>query len=445
VIEVLALAGLVVAGLIGAVVTASAKGRPNAGRMESLVRAAVQAGLEDVRSVASFTESPRVWGRRGALGVVLERYRQADARDVGTTIAITGLPLGLSLQRDVTGLSPAAWLRAPSVATGDEAFDRAMRVSGATRPARALLDASTRALVLDVFCGRLALDGRASHTREHRAHLADGQLSFDCPRRDTGDDPDLVAGYLAELLRLTDALCRPESLEARLLGNVRTDPEPGVRLACLRELLDGEGQAPGGESREALLAAVADGDESVQLEAAIALGQDGRAALLEIATRSWSSDSCAARAVVALRSALPPEPAAALLRHALREHRWETAAACLETLGFARSLPHELAADALRTPNGSVAAAAARALGRAGAAPSLLLLRDAQARFAQDGAVVQAVRAAIDSIRDRLGDAHEGQVSLVDTESGRVTVTDAEAGQVSLPEPAHPRPRGGRR
>ena len=423
---------MAMAGVVGAYM-AKAGDR----RTERWMQAARLAGLTDVAWSASLVRTPAVRGRHRTLQVALEPYRDVDTRNEGSTIVVTGLPPELEIQRDA-GVSLGALLRPASVKTGDEGFDASIRVTGSPRLALALLDAATRERVLDVFCVRLKLDGRAVVTRQQRAHVAGGRLTFDCPRPRAGDEAETLAAYLGEVIKVADALTPPESLEVRLLANVRSDREPAVRLANLRELLAGDTGAPA--LREALRVAVEDGDENVQLEAAIGLGGEGRATLQEIATRSWSSDTCAARAVSELRSALPAVEAAGILRRALAESRWETAEACLETLGLSRAVAHlDLVTEVLRVHRAGVAAAAARAIGRIGNAQSIAHLRDAESRFPRERAeVYEAFRHAIAAIRARLVDAEAGQVSLAAADEGRVSLTRDQAGQVSIERKADP-------
>jgi HEAT repeat protein len=297
---------------------------------------------------------------------------------------------------------------------------------------------------------------------ERHAGLGGGDLWADCRETAGRFAPDVLAEHLRDVLALAQRLTSVESLEVKLAGNAREDPVPSVRVANLRTLLEHYPEHPA--THAALQAALTDGDEEVQVVAAIASGALGRPVLLEMVAREWTGDACAARAVRELRSHLPAEAACAALSHALRTRRVQTAHACLESLGHrgSRSVPAiarvlavehgelaDAAAHALGMTNAHAAEkplldalmrdtsiariASAEALGRVGSAAAVPLLKDAEARHPSDVALRRACRQAVAAIQSRLSGASPGQVSLVASAAG------PESGQLSLPDPAEGR------
>jgi hypothetical protein len=244
----------------------------------------------------------------------------------------------------------------------------------------------------------------------------------------------LVAAHLLELLALAVRLTEPGDVPARLAANAREDRNPAVRRASLlrlAELADRTGALP------TLRRALDDADEDVRLEAALALGADeGHAALLEIARAEVPIDANAARAAHAMGPALPTEDARFLLARAMRARHLETAAACLEALGQRGVEQASMIGRVLEMERGELAVAAARALGHVGAAPSIVLLREAEARTPREAALGKAAREAIAEIRSRLSGAEAGQVTLADGDEGRVSLTDDQGGRVALAPPA---------
>ena len=176
-----------------------------------------------------------------------------------------------------------------------------------------------------------------------------------------------------------------------------------------------------------------DVDEDVRLEAAIELGASGRPALLRIATDARAGDTCAARAIETLRSAFPADQAGTVLAQALGNRRLRTAAACIESLGRRGPDQAEAIGRVLAVEHGELARVAARALGRVGAAPAIVLLHEAVERLPRDRALREAATEATVAIRARLVGAGEGQVSLAGDEPGRVSLARDEAGRVSVP------------
>ena len=242
---------------------------------------------------------------------------------------------------------------------------------------------------------------------------------------------------------------------------MRSDPEPRVRLENLLALAR---EYPESEvTTAALRAACDDANEEVRVRAATALGEEGRRTLLEIAKMEHTEDQPAARAVIGLGDHLSAEDTRAILAHALRTRRIQTARACVSSLGWrseadaipvlARVLAVEkgevavAAAQALAETGlpeaeapllaalvreiAEVRAAAAEALGRVGSAAGVLPLKETEARDPDD-ATRRAARQAVAAIQARLPGASPGQLSLAATEAGALSLAEDETGRLSL-------------
>jgi hypothetical protein len=381
------------------------------------------AGLEEVRLRTLAGWPTRVEARRGPLRVTLDATYNHAAERACTRVDIFGLSteIGLWPQGQFPGVP-----RARDVAVGDGEFDSAIVVTGPPVLASALLREPVRRLVREMFAARVS-QRDAGAVAESDIRVARGRL---VASRVVGDQPEWIADHLGRLLALAEALRPVIDPGTRLAANARDDPEAGVRRTCLRRLAS---EYPGRPATMAALRqALADEDESVQVDAAIELGAEARPTLLEIATREWSSDECAARAVRELRSALPTEQARATLSLALRTRRTQTAEACLDSLSHRGPEQAEVLERVLGLTDGPLAAAAARALGHVGSAPAIVRLREAQARLAGDAALRRATREAIDAIRARLVGADAGQLALSAPEPGRVSLADESQGRLSL-------------
>jgi HEAT repeat protein len=258
---------------------------------------------------------------------------------------------------------------------------------------------------------------------------------------------------------------RPADLLGRIAANMRSEPEWRVRMQDLRLLAEGYRGQPA--MREALLRACEDPHHELRLRAAEALGEDGREALLRMATDP-AGEAYAARALLALGEHLPRERGLEILGSALKSRHVETARACLEALGrvgsaavvaplakvlavergelavaAARALGACRAAEAeaplLRTlarQAGELGAAVAEALGEVGSAAAVLPLQEAAAREGADEGVRRAAREAVARIQSRLQGATPGQLSLSEGEAGQLSLAAEDpAGRVSVVEP----------
>jgi HEAT repeat protein len=429
-------------------------------------RTAGRVGLADV------VEGSSLWfgglaGMAGALRVDFDSYQRGkeEQYESGTRIVIHG-DSGLTLRREVVQSGFERMMGIREIELGDAAFDAEAWVLGTPEFARAVLDAGTRNELRTLLGGAIRVAGLPI-TLPAVVTVVDGDLKAEIPARDGGNRPEVLAGALRTLLEIARKLQRPADIPGRLAENMRSEPEWEVRLQNLRLLAEAFPRHP--RTREVLKRGCEDEREEVQLAAGLALGgEEGRRTLMEIATREWSSDACAARAVGGLGDALPPARAQAILSHALRTRRTRTAQACLDALGLAggpgvvellakvlaiengdlgiaaaRALGASRAEEAevpllralVRAP-GQVREAAAEALGRAGSARAVLPLKEVAASSAASAALRRAARQAVAEIQSRLQGASPGQLSLAEGDAGQLSLADRDQrGRVSIPSP----------
>jgi hypothetical protein len=397
------------------------------------------ADLRDLRVEPQGT----VTGRDGALTV---SFSASQRRSASHEVAVRGLFLGLAIER--AGLGSRFWetVGVRDVEVGDPAFDADLTLRAIPRlPAFALLDAETRALIRSVF---LTGEGAA---------LSSGVLSAQFVKHFGGPQLFTVETVRA-LLALGHRLRAPAEPEARLAAIAAGDPLSGVRAKALATLVEEAPQRP--ETRAALLAGTRDAVPAIRLQAARALGSAGEPALHALASDASIEDAVSAGAITALGPRFDRVQARSILSRAVRVGRLETAIATVrvlatdgaaevpaiaevlalthgsiavaaaEALGAIGASSGEAALiEALRRHEPSVAAAAAHALGRCGTAASVPDLKDAEGR--RDD-VSRAARTAVAAIRSRLVGASPGQVSLAGGGAGQLSVADAADGRVSL-------------
>jgi HEAT repeat protein len=329
-------------------------------------------------------------------------------------------------------------LVATEIELGDAEFDREFYLEGPSALLRAVFDAETRKLVLQL----------------PHVEIAAGQL------RMKGDSEVLE--------RIADRLARLDDLPASLADNARRDQNPQVRLQNLSTLIREYPKHPA--ARSALRVASEDESDEIRLRAGIALGEEGEATLLDLAlggklATGWTADDAiSARAVVALEERLSPKRLQEILETALLRRRTQTARACIDLLR--RSGGAEAVGELVKimlTGRGEIAAAAvqalgatgsdsaerplldalerglpelrvpvAEALGRMGSARSVLPLKEAEDRFPADSNLRRAARQAIAEIQSRLSGASPGQLSLAEGQGGRLSLAGDEAGRLSL-------------
>ena len=416
--------------------------------------AAAACALTDIEGGGRF-ERRTLEGRSGAFRVRLEqavRGTDENSRQFETRLfvdRVEGEPVPVTLRRERRGflerdLSPR------EIEIGDKGFDDDFHVTGPHTFVRALLDGATRRLLrillleLDLEVSRGSLRGTLLVTTSWEQHET------------------ALARMLSLLLDAARRLERPRDLVRRLADNARLDPLPEVRLQNLLTLVREYPEHPATD--EALVAGCADASEWIRVRAATALGERGRATLLEVVGRDDPDDDAAAQAIEVLGRHLAPARTVWLLGRALRARHTQTARACMTALGddgdadaigvLSRVMGIEegdlavAAADALGATGSSAAepalvaalereipelrVAAARALGRAGTAGAVLPLKEAEARYSREARFGQAARQAIAEIHSRLGGVSPGQLSLATAEAGTLSLVDDERGRLTL-------------
>ena len=375
--------------------------------------------------LGAFQEAAKLCGLRvGSISSPSEIPVHLEARADAVTMRIEGIPgqnRKFSVRVLVTFPGPPGFLgvrirpeaQRPAGArefeAGDERFDSLFFVEGPARLLTMLLDAETRRLL-------------AAASSAGQLTIANGQVQVETFDRDL---ESLLPTLLALGRRFSEevdvAQCRAE--------NARQDSTAGVRLSNLLTLAREFPREPG--TVETLRAACADSSPQIRLRAAMVLGAEGRDILVAVA-EGLEDDESSARAVAHLGRDLPLDRTRALLDHALRRRRIQTARACLEALGrsgdTAAAEPPLL--QALRHEELDIRIAAAGALGRIGSAAAILPLKEAAEGASPE--LRRAVRQAIAEIQSRLQGASPGQLSLAGDEAGQLSMPEAEAGQLSL-------------
>jgi HEAT repeat protein len=411
------------------------------------------AGLE-VTSHVPFRAS--VSGRRGRHGLRIEPFEHSRSNR-GIRVVIDGLSDAVGLQGEGFGTAIEKTLGSREIEIGDAPFDQSLFVRGEPAMLRALLDAETRRMAVEVFAGRVRMDPFAPRQVQMSVRVAYGELRaefFD--RRNTQDEPEV--GTLQALFALAERLAPVERIADHLATIARTDPVSRVRGHALATLQ--HDYASAAAAREALAAALADADPEIRLLAALAQPEAGRTVLEQLATSIDASDECSARAVQGLADRLTLDVGRRVLEAAGSASKEKTALAALPSVARAGGVDEVV--RALRHPSHLVAAAAARALGAVdaraaeepllealtrdsidvgvaaaqalgliGSARAVLPLKELQARgrFGVD----KAAREAIARIQSRLTGATPGQLAIADDASGDVSLSEDPSGRVTLP------------
>ncbi|PYQ01969.1 MAG: hypothetical protein DMF82_17660 [Acidobacteria bacterium] len=455
---VLAVGSLVLAVIAGLAWRAwNARDDPGPEPLSSLplyATAAAACGLTDIET-GGRPRRRTLDGRRGPLRVRIEQTvlgEEEDARRYETRIVVERREgvVPMTLRRERRGFL-RRYLSSREIEIGDKGFDDDFHVTGPHVFVRALLDARTRRLLrtllleIDLQVDRGRLSGALLVTMPWLLHEW------------------ALARVLGVLLEAAGRLERPVDVARRLGENARLDPVAEVRLQNLLMLVREYPERPA--TGEALVAACGDASDWIRVRAATALGERGRATLLEVAERDPPDDAAAAQAVTVLGNKLSPEQARDILGRALRTRQEGTARACLIALAhrddaesvasIARVMSVEkgalaiAAADALAATGaaaaeppllaalgrevGDLRVAIARALGRVGSAAAVAPLKQAEAR-ARAADFSRAARQAVAEIQARLPGASPGQLSLASGEAGRLSLTEDERGRLSLKE-----------
>jgi hypothetical protein len=430
-------------------------------------RAAADAvGLTEATSSSLLGVETGLTGRVGLLRVALERYRRGR-HEKGTRVVIDGLghpSYEFALRKEGVGSAIEKVFGEREIELGDREFDRRAYIHGSPRVVQAVLDAETRGLVGELIAGRIPTgDPTPGEPLKARVAVSDGALRAEIPEPAFRPGGERLAGALRTLLSAAERLRLPDDVPARLAENVRSEPVPAVRLANLLTLAR---EYPGyAVTGEALRAASRDPDDEVRLRAAIALGDDGRDVLSQMASSLDVADGGSARAVSALGEDLDVGEAGRILHRSLEAERRATARAAVAALGRAggpevvepltavlRDEDDELVVAAAKAlgATGSAAAepeliaaldrdgptvwpAIAEALGRVGTAAAVAPLRTMASRFPFDLGLRRAARQAIAEIHSRLTGATPGQLALADEDAGRVSLAEENVqGRVSI-------------
>ena len=437
-------------------------------RAQAWREAARAVGLTNVQTSSFFGLETKLTGQAGALRVRLESY-QRGRHERGTRIVIGGLRHGsyaLTIRAEGVTSTIEKAFGEKEFELGDEAFDGAAYIQGAPALIRALFDEDARRALQGCLGGRLRLRSAAGdESLAVRTSVSDSELRVEIRERLFSSLRRVLPEALRALVGLGQRLARPDDLAARIADNTRQEPLPAVRLANVQALAR---EFPGHpKTRETLLASLRDESQAVRLQAAVALGPDGRETLVDLATRNDSRDEIASRAILALGADFPPAQALARLQHALRAERPAVTRACIEIIGrtggpagvdalsgVLASASVELAVAAARAlgtapcasasaeraliealghESSDVQVAAADALGAIGTPMAVVPLRNCGGGRLFSGDASRATRQAIAAIQARATGASPGQLSLAAGEAGQVSlVEDDLRGRVSM-------------
>jgi HEAT repeats len=448
------------AGVIGATaaLTAALARRGEKYRAASWKQRAAECSLTAIETGRRFPFREFLRGRRGPHGVRIERFKEGKSNR-GIRIVIDGLAQGVSLKREGLGTAIGKTLGSREIEIGDVPFDESLFVRGEPAVLRALLDAETRRMALEVFGSRVPMEPFASRYVGMSVSVAAGELRSEFPDRlgVAQDEPQVET--LQALLALAERLAPFEGTVERLAAIARKDPVSRVRGHALAMLQRDIPAAP--ITLEAMTASLGDADPDVRLFAALSQKEAGRPVLEELATGRDVPDECSARAVEALGDGLSLDVGCRALEVARAGDKEKTALAVI--LPVARAGGVDAVVQALGMPNDAVAAAAARALGavqaraaeeallealgrdsdevRMAAAHALSVVGSIRAvlplkELEQHGrrGVDKAAREAIARIQASLQGATPGQLAIADDASGHVSVSDDPSGRVTLPD-----------
>ncbi|HWM90132.1 MAG TPA: hypothetical protein VN493_05145 [Thermoanaerobaculia bacterium] len=346
---------------------------------------------------------PRLTARAGPIEVTIEAFGEPSQ----DTRIVVKAPVAPDFEK--VKIYPQSVPSARDVQIGDPGFDDALSIEGPALQLFALLDSDTR--------------------RQMRTVNGAGRLEISPGQIQAIQSKGAVSDVLPSLLEIVKRLGTPADIPRSLVENVKRDSESGARLQNLLALIREIPGDPG--TGEALRAACSDWSSPVRLQAARAMGAEGRDILLELAHR-LEDDGISAEAVSFLGRELPAEQAKTLLDRAAVNGRPRTVRACLEVLGRGGAAGEALLIQTLRHEEADIQLAAARVLGRIGSAAAVLPLKEAAKHFGRDLGFGQATRQAIAEIQSRLQGASPGQLSLAGAEAGQLSLAQDEAGQLSL-------------
>ena len=417
--------------------------------MEARYQVANACGLTRIHHLHDWTVS----GVHGALQVRMETVR--DERQATTRVTIDGVVRNVQIVPAGRGGTADLVFGDRDVQVGDPFFDAAFLLQGPAASVRGLFGAYARERARAVF----AMDARV--------RIGGGALSAEF--EDRAGQPAPTEWQLKELLALAHSLEPGATDAARLAEIALRDPQPSVRAMALETLAKEAPTLP--KTREVLREATRDASAAIRLQAAQALGDEGRPTLHALAADATIDDAVSAAAVAALGGYVTFARAMPLLDRAVADARVQTACALLKVMGRGSLAEAQVIASvlarvdgtgvagessanaaiaqaalealldtrvpiaegaflaALASPSPGVVLAATRGLERVGTAQAVPPLRDVEAR---GGDFARAARMAIGAIKSRLSGASPGQVSLAGGDAGQLSVVDAADGRVSL-------------
>jgi hypothetical protein len=325
------------------------------------------------------------------------------------------------------------------ILTNDRAFDARVVAQGDELRAAAILDSTARAVAAQAIGGL-------------GANLCLGTIHYETKTPlDTEDDANRIIEAVHALIALAKALAADDSsLPVRLLGNVRSDPHPGVRYRSLSVLLDHFPASA--ESKTAIQIALTDPSTSSRFLAALNLGQDGFSHLERIALDDAAPERLRGRAIHALVKLEPIERVVDVLERVLETTVWEVKISALEAMAKIGHLPasragtleemvasrdtkaisavlelieatharsfEQMLIDLIGSsgrgfPAGTIVETAVRLLGDLGTVRSVEPLLDLSKLIFIDPSLKRTARIALGEIQSRLGDVDRGRLSIV--------------------------------
>jgi hypothetical protein len=435
------------ASLVAFVVHESAKHAGAGRRRDVRYRVAQACGLTRIEHL----HGREITGLHGAL-----RVRIGTVRDEGqgtTRVTIDGIVRNVQIVPAGRGSTADLVFGDRDVQVGDPFLDAALLMQGPPASVRGLFGAYARERARAVF----AMDAKV--------RIGGGALSAEFEER--AGQPAPAEWQLQELLGLAHSLEPGATDAARLAEIALRDPQPSVRAMALDTLTKEAPTLP--RTREVLREATRDASAAIRLQAAQALGDEGRPTLHALAADPAVDDAVSGAAVVALGGYMTFARAAPLLERALSDVRARTACALLKVMGRGSAAEAQVIASVLARLDGPDAAAssraeivraalealldtrvptaegpfvaalasarpqvvlvAARGLERFGTARAVPGLRALEGRGGEER---RAARTAIAAIQARLTGASPGQVSLAGGDAGQVSVADSTDGRVTI-------------
>ncbi|HET6899911.1 MAG TPA: HEAT repeat domain-containing protein, partial [Vicinamibacteria bacterium] len=387
-------------------------------------------------------------GRWGSLTVTFHAQATRGIVVIGGPSSVLA-DVSMRLERTVASVYSRL---SPEIEVGDPDFDDAVYVEGPAPLLRAILGEPTRGLLLRLLRGRVT--ELARHPLHVQIIVLHGQVNAELSPHEPGGPWTALPEALGLVLDTARHFVLPQDLPVRLARNASHDSLDAVRAANLSTLAQ---EYPDADlTRATVRAACDDPSDEVRLQAAVALGPEGRRIVLAIATREDAAEEHAARAVETLGVDLPADTCASLLARALRAGQTSLALACVASLGRGGAPESvKILADVLASTHDNLGAAAARALAKTGRpeaeGPLLTALGDAAeaVRVAAAGAlgevgtaaavlplremaegeggeVRRAARTAVAQIQARVTGASPGQLSLSAGPAGHISLSEDE-------------------